>query len=108
MTSEEKAINPEYLELVRQLAAYKSRGDIQGAMQVYSEDIVLESPPFGQKAMGAKAVLDQMERFFTLFPDYAVELDRYQLLPGVTERIQGFGEISMSLNKPVLGLVLPC
>ena len=107
MTSEEKDINPKYLELIKQLAAYKSRGDIQGAMQVYSEDIVLESPPFGQKAVGANDVLDQMGKFFTLFPDYAVALNRYQILPGEAERIQGVGDITMTLNKSVLGFSSP-
>ncbi len=63
------------LELVSRYAAAKSRQDIASALAVCSEDFVLDTVPFGTRAVGTATVTAQLQIFFATFPDYRVTVD---------------------------------
>lgn len=61
--------------IVGALAAAKSRQNIEEAMQIYHPHGVLEAPPLASRREGAAEIRASLEGFFSLFPDYSVELE---------------------------------
>ena len=80
------------------LAEAKSRQDVEAAMRIYHPQGVLEAPPFGSRREGAAEIRASLERFFSLFPDYAVTLEG-SAASGNT--LIAWGEIKVTLTgKP--------
>jgi len=63
------------LTLAQTLADAKSRQDLTAAMQLFHEDMLLETPAFGTRAHGLAENERVLARFFSSFPDYHVSLD---------------------------------
>ncbi len=61
-------------ELANALAEAKSRQDVPAAMRLFHPDILLETPAFGTSARGLAENERALNRFFTSFPDYHVDL----------------------------------
>jgi steroid delta-isomerase-like uncharacterized protein len=62
------------IELAEALAAAKSRQDVPAALQLFHDDMLLESPAFGTKARGLAENRKALTKFFASFPDYNVVL----------------------------------
>jgi predicted ester cyclase len=62
-------------ELAQALAAAKSRQDVQAALAVLHDDMLLETPAFGTSAHGLAENEKVLTRFFTSVPDYNVVLE---------------------------------
>ncbi|WP_280702335.1 nuclear transport factor 2 family protein [Kitasatospora sp. GP82] len=66
------------IDIVRRLAAVKSRQDVQAAMAIYHPEAVLESPTLGSRYEGP-AITKALENWFAFAPDYRVDLDGHAL-----------------------------
>lgn len=64
----------EMFSLVSQLAEAKGRQDVQAAMRVQHQDMLLETPAFGATAKGHVENEAALKRFFKSFPNYHVTL----------------------------------
>jgi len=85
------------LALVSRLAEVKSEQNILAALAIYHEDIELISPSFKSSAKGSIEAQQQLEIFFSLFPDYKVSLDQY----AVNKQLMlATGQVSLSANIP--------
>lgn len=83
------------LVLVNHLAEAKSRQDVDLALQVLHERVVLETPAIGSVVRGKAAHREALGRFFASFPDYAVTLDRH-LAEGTTMVCWGTARMTMT------------
>ncbi|HLD69080.1 MAG TPA: nuclear transport factor 2 family protein [Pseudomonas sp.] len=89
--------------LASKLARVKSEQNIAVAMTIYHPDIELAAPSFDARHCGAAAVEQGLQVFFTLFPDYQIELHKtaYQ---GAT--MLASGQVRVTPHVP--GQVCPC
>lgn len=85
------------LALASELVKVKSEQNILAALSIYHPDAVLESPSFGAVARGSEEIELQLNIFFSLFPDYAVELEQYAIRGNV---MLSTGKVSVTLNIP--------
>lgn len=60
--------------IVSELAAVKSRQDLEGALAIYHPEGVLLSPPLGSRAQGRAELRNSLTAFFRFAPDYSVDL----------------------------------
>ena len=60
--------------IVSELAAVKSRQDLEAALQIYHPEAVLLSPPVSSRAQGRGELRNNLATFFRFAPDYAVDL----------------------------------
>ncbi len=67
------------LSLVSDLANVKSEQNILAALAIYHPEIELLSPSFNAHAKGSEEVKQQLNVFFSLFPDYDVTLDQHAI-----------------------------
>lgn len=81
--------------IVDALAAAKSRQDIEAAMRIYHPQGILVAPPLGPPREGAAEIRASLERFFALFPDYAVTLDGHAVSG---ETLIAWGAIHLTLS----------
>lgn len=72
MDNEEKM-----LSIVNALAKAKSKQDIAGALAIYHPEVELISPSFNSHARSRREVGQELTLFFSLFPDYEVEIEQY-------------------------------
>lgn len=61
-------------EIVNELAAVKSRQDIDAAMRIYHPEAELLSPPMGARYCGEQSLRRGLEAFFRFAPDYHVQV----------------------------------
>lgn len=93
-----ESVRPDKTEMMRiatALADAKSRQDVKAAMRIYHPQGVLEAPPFGSRREGADEIRASLEGFFSLFPDYRVELSG-SARDGDT--LAAWGEIAVTLE----------
>ncbi|MBO4220855.1 steroid delta-isomerase [Bradyrhizobium neotropicale] len=64
----------EMKRIVSELAAVKSKQDIEAALAIYHPEGVLQSPPMGARSQGADELRRGLEIFFKFAPDYSVQL----------------------------------
>ena len=64
------------ISLVSELARVKSGQDTVAALAIYHPDIELVSPSFNALARGSEQVAQQLNVFFSLFPDYQVSIEQ--------------------------------
>lgn len=77
------------------LATVKSKQDIEGAMQIYHPNAVLEAPSLNSVATGKLELEGQLGLFFALFPDYEAIIED-SAASGDT--MVGWGRIRMTLT----------
>ncbi len=65
---------PSPFALVSDYAAAKSRQDTQAALALCTDDVVLDTVPFGLRGIGRADVASQLDLFFATFPDYRVAI----------------------------------
>ena len=63
------------MEVVGLYAAAKSRQDVEAALDLCTEDFVLDTVAFGIRGVGSDAVAAQLRVFFATFPDYRVVIE---------------------------------
>ena len=59
---------------VQALALAKSRQDIPAALNIYHQDATLVTIGLNAQARGRTAIENQLALFFTLFPDYQIDI----------------------------------
>jgi ketosteroid isomerase-like protein len=91
------------LSLVTELARVKSQQDIAAALEIYHRDVEIISPSFNAHAKGQAEVVQQLQLFFGLFPDYSVSLDQHAVNGNV---LLATGQVSVTLNAQ--NKVCPC
>lgn len=96
-----------HLNLIQSLADYKSAGNIDGALTIYSSDIRLETPGFAKVASGSTEVREQLQQFFAAFPDYSVTIRNSEPFGKSGEQILSTGTITMTLNKDLFSFSSP-
>lgn len=67
----------EMLSLVDRLAKAKGEQNIAAALAVYHSEALMEAPGFAGLAKGHGEIDRQLKVFFSLIPDYRVELERH-------------------------------
>ncbi|MEI5997914.1 ester cyclase [Paraburkholderia bengalensis] len=85
--------NAEVLDL---LAKAKNKQDVDEALTVAHEDVVIEIPSYDASGRGKEEVGALWRHFFVLFPDYAVSLDSVWDAPDGGIAVQG--KISVTLT----------
>lgn len=80
-------------EIVTELAAVKSRQDIDAALRIYHPDAELLSPPMGTRYQGEQALREGLVRFFRFAPDYQV---RVASMAVEGDTLCAWGEIAFS------------
>jgi predicted ester cyclase len=60
--------------IVSELAAVKSRQDLEAALSIYHPNAILLSPPVRSHAQGHAELRNSLTSFFRFAPDYAVDL----------------------------------
>jgi len=85
------------LSLVSELAKAKSEQNILAALAIYHPEIEIVSPSFSAVAKGREAVAQQLNVFFSLFPDYEVSLEQH----AVNENVMlATGQVAVTANIP--------
>ena len=85
------------MTLVAELAKVKSEQNILAALAIYHPDAEMVAPSFGVVAKGSEEIEQQLNIFFSLFPDYSVELEQQ----AVNENVMlATGQASVTLNIP--------
>lgn len=85
------------LTLAAELAKVKSEQNILAALAIYHPDAEMVAPSFGVVAKGSAEIEQQLNIFFSLFPDYSVELEQQ----AVNEKVMlATGQASVTLNIP--------
>jgi len=92
MSNEEKM-----LSLVSELAKVKSEQNILAALAIYHPEVELVSPSFNARAKGSEEVEQQLNVFFSLFPDYEVSLEQHAINGNV---MLATGQAWVTLNIP--------
>lgn len=98
------ASRPLDLEAARQrvarLAAVKSRGDIEAALDLYHPEAELLCPPWGSASRGRTEIRKGLQAFYRLVPDYGVALEHYAMCG---ETLCAWGRIGMTLTATFRG-----
>lgn len=89
------------LELAEGLAEAKSRQDVGAALAFLHDDMVLQNPAFGSCIRGIGDNQRALERWFTTFPDYEVEIDGHASTDTV---LACWGRIRMTMTGEHLGV----
>lgn len=90
----------EMARLVAALAQRKSHQDIEGAMEIYHPQAVLEAPPLRTRVEGSEQMRGGLKAFFAMFPDYRVVLDD-QAISG--ETLIAWGSVHLTLSSTPSG-----
>jgi predicted ester cyclase len=90
------------LELAQAPAAAKSRKDVPAAMKLFRRDMLLESPPFGTRAMGLPENERVLTRFFASFPDYHAALEGHA---AQGDTLVCWGTVRMTMTGDRFGVV---
>ncbi len=89
-------------DLVARLGDAKSRQNVDEALTLQHEDMVLRSPAFGSEARGKPANAAALTGFFKWFPDYAVTLEGHA---SDGEALVAWGRVKMTWTGDRLGVV---
>jgi ketosteroid isomerase-like protein len=83
------------------VAAYaqaKSRADVEEALRHCSDDLVVHTIPFQVAVEGKAANRASFTGFFSVFPDYDVELEG---MTGEGDRLTGWGTLRATMRGPI-------
>ncbi len=87
--------------LVEELAVVKSRQDVEAALKLQHQEMLLECPPFKSKAKGHNENRIALSAFFRTFPDYSITLENYA---ANENEFAAWGTAKMTLANNWLGL----
>lgn len=87
--------------LAQALAEAKSRQDVPAAMKLLHEEMVLEAPAFGPVSRGLEENARALTGFFTVFPDYDVELEGHA---SDGETLVCWGTVRMTMTGQAFGV----
>jgi predicted ester cyclase len=87
--------------LAQALADAKSRQDVAAASRLLHADMLLHTPAFGTCARGLVENVQVLERFFSNFPDYEVEL---QGRAGNADSLVCWGRVRMTMTGERFGV----
>ena len=88
-------------ELVCALGAAKSKQDVEQAVSVQHEEMILRTPAFGSVATGKNENVSALNIFFTWFPDYEVEIHGHA---GDGQQLSVWGRVRMTWSEQFLGV----
>jgi predicted ester cyclase len=88
------------MAIVSNLASVKSRQDINAALEIYHRDATLLCPPWQSRAQGRAQVEKSLISFFSLVPDYVVELADHAMAGNT---LCSWGTIRMTLSATPRG-----
>jgi steroid delta-isomerase-like uncharacterized protein len=89
---------PAASDVVAAYAEAKSRADVDEALRWCSDDVVVHTIPFQVVVTGKAANRASFTAFFSVFPDYDVELDG---MTGEGERLAGWGTLRATMRGPI-------
>lgn len=90
-------------EVVAAYAEAKSRADVEDALRYCADDLIVHTIPFQVVVAGKAANRASFTGFFSVFPDYAVELEA---TTGAGELLSGWGTLHATMQGPI-GRVQP-
>lgn len=85
------------LALATELASVKNDQNILAALSIYHPNAEMIAPSFDAIAKGSNEIEHQLNLFFSLFPDYSVELEEYAFNDNV---MLATGKVSLSVKLP--------
>jgi predicted ester cyclase len=81
--------------IVSNLASVKSRQDVKAALEIYHRNATLLCPPWQSRAKGRDQIEKSLVSFFSLVPDYVVELANHAM---AGDTLCSWGTIRMTLS----------
>lgn len=81
--------------LAAELATAKSGQDVEAAVALLHQDMVLENPAFGSRSVGLDQNRQALTRWFRAFPDYEVALDGHA---SDGQTLICWGEVQMTMT----------
>jgi ketosteroid isomerase-like protein len=85
-------------EVVAAYAQAKSHADVEEALRHCAHDVVVHTIPFQVVVTGKAANRASFSGFFSVFPDYDVELEG---ITGEGDRLTGWGTLRATMRGPI-------